>query len=99
MDVTFVDLGADACWPLAVFATSRGRGTSGALVPEATVCEAAAYVSQQFRASRFGCTTFIAIAFGCWGWIGLGKEIFRDGNCLERGRFFDRIGTGMMLDL
>lgn len=36
-----MDLGADACWPLADFATSRGRGAGRAAFPEVAAIDAA----------------------------------------------------------
>ena len=45
LDFAFIDLGADACWPLAVFATSRGRGAGGTVVPGVIACGVATHVS------------------------------------------------------
>lgn len=73
-----MDFGTDAWWPLADFATSRGRGAGAPAFPEAAVVDGASMISSAPRFSVHDHITFIAIPLERRSWCAsLCEKVFR----------------------
>lgn len=85
--------------PLAVLATSRGRGARGGVLFGLAVAKTSPsqYVRQEEKKRVLQTIFAICLCSRCCGSAGFRKEILRDRDSLEGGRLLHRVRTNVVL--